>query len=228
MSKNKFTPEEKIMIVKEYLAGGTSYIKIGRKYKVDESSIRKWVNKYQAFGERVFEMNCANLNYSAKFKKRVVAAYLNGEGSYKDIAIRFKIHAASTVLQWVKQYNNHMELTDSKPKGVVDMVNNKGRKTTYEERIAIVEYCIEHHNNYAETALKYEVSYQQVYSWIKKYQEKGIEALQDRRGKAKSEADMSDLEKLQLENRMLRAENRKIELENELLKKLEEIERRRY
>lgn len=228
MFKNKFLPEVKIIIVKKYLAGGTSYVKLGRKYKIDESSIRKWVGKYQAFGEGVFEMNCANLNYSAEFKEKVVAAYLNGDGSYKDIAIRFKIHAACTVLQWVKQYNNHMELTDSRPEGVVDMVKNKGRKTTYEERVAIVEYCIEHINNYAETALKYKVSYQQVYSWIKKYQEKGIEALQDRRGKAKSEADMSDLEKLQLENRMLRAENRRIELENELLKKLEEIERRRY
>lgn len=228
MSKNKFSSEEKIIIVKEYLAGGTSYVKLGRKYKVDESSIRKWVDNYQAFGEGVFEMNCTNLKYSAEFKKKVVAAYLNGDGSYKDIAIRFKIHTASTVLQWVKQYNNHMELTDSRSKGVVDMVNNKGRKTTYEERIAIIEYYIEHHNNYAETALKYEVSYQQVYSWIKKYQKKGIEALQDRRGKAKSEADMSDIEKLQLENRMLRAKNRRIELENELLKKLEEIERRRY
>jgi transposase len=228
MFKNKFLPEMKIMIVKEYLAGGTSYLKLGRKYKIDESSIRKWVDKYQAFGKGVFEMNCANLKYSAEFKKKVVAAYLNREGSYKDIAIRFKIHAASTVLQWVKQYNNHMNFTDSRPKGVVNMVKNKGRKTTYEERVSIVEYCIEHNNNYAETALKYEVSYQQVYSWIKKYQEKGIETLQDRRGKAKSETDMSDLEKLQLENRMLRAENRRVELENELLKKLEEIERRRF
>jgi transposase-like protein len=134
MSKNKFSPKEKMIIVKEYLASGTSYIKLGRKYKVDESSIRKWVDNYQAFGEGVFEINYANLNYSAEFKKKVVAAYLNGDGSYKDIAIRFKIHAASTVLQWVKQYNNHMELTDSRPKGVVNMVNDKGRKTTYEER----------------------------------------------------------------------------------------------
>ena len=38
----------------------------------------------------------------------------------------------------------------------------KGRKTTYEERVEIVKYCIEHQNNYAETAQKYQVSYQQV------------------------------------------------------------------
>lgn len=228
MSKNKLLPEEKILVVKEYLSGGTSYVKLGRKYKVNESSIRKWVDNYHAFGDGVFEMNCSNLNYSAEFKKKVVRAYLKGDGSYKEIAIRFQIHAASTVLQWVKQYNNHMEITDSRPKGVVDMVNKKGRKTTYDERIAIIEYCIKHQNNYTETALKYEVSYQQVYSWIKKYKENGIESLQDHRGKAKLEKDMSDLEKLQLENRMLRAEKRRIELENELLKKLDAIERRRY
>lgn len=39
-----------------------------------------------------------------------------------------------------------------------------GRKTTYDERVEIVKYCIEHQNNYAETA-EYQVSYQQVYTW---------------------------------------------------------------
>lgn len=59
----------------------------------------------------------------------------------------------------------------------------KGRTTTYKERIEIIEYCIENDNKYAETAEKYKVSYHQVYSWIKKYQPKGIETLQDGRGK---------------------------------------------
>ena len=48
----------------------------------------------------------------------------------------------------------------------------KGRKTTFEERILIVIYCIEHQNNYTETAQKYQVSYQQVYSWITKYKKR--------------------------------------------------------
>ena len=55
-----------------------------------------------------------NLNYSAAFKEEVVKAYLHGEGSYKDIAIKYKIQAATTVLQWVKRYNNHEELKDSR------------------------------------------------------------------------------------------------------------------
>lgn len=39
----------------------------------------------------------------------------------------------------------------------------KGRKTTYEERVEIVKYCIEHEMDYAQTAEKYQVSYQQIY-----------------------------------------------------------------
>ncbi|SJT70510.1 Transposase [Clostridioides difficile] len=104
----------------------------------------------------------------------------------------------------------------------------KGRATTYKERIEIIKYCIENENDYAETAEKYKVSYQQVYSWIKKYQTKGIEALQDGRGKRKKESEMSELEKLQAKNKLLEAENRRQQMEIEFLKKLEEIERGRF
>jgi len=35
---------------------------------------------------------CNNASYTAEFKKKVVQAYLKGEGSYKDIAAKYKIH----------------------------------------------------------------------------------------------------------------------------------------
>jgi transposase-like protein len=41
---------------------------------------------------------------------------------------------------------------------------NKGRKTTYGERLEIVQYCLTHDDNYQETAELYQVSYQQIYS----------------------------------------------------------------
>ncbi|WP_100067724.1 helix-turn-helix domain-containing protein [Clostridium butyricum] len=104
----------------------------------------------------------------------------------------------------------------------------KGRTTTYKERIEIIKYCIENENNYAETAEKYRVSYQQVYSWIRKYQTQGIEALQDGRGKRKKESEMSELEKLKAKNKLLEAENRRQLMEIEFLKKLDEVERRRF
>lgn len=228
MSKNKFSSKQKLSIVKEYLLGNTSFMKLGNKYGIDESSIRQWLAKYKSFGEQAFNLRSNNENYSAEFKKKVVTAYLNGEGSYRDLAIAYKIHADSTILKWVSQYNNHVELTDSRTEGAYDMVNIKGRKTTYEERISIVEYCIENQNNYAGAALKYQVSYQQVYQWVRKFKEKGIDGLQDNRGRTKPVDEMTELEKLRCENRLLQAKNKRNELENKFLKKLEEIERRRY
>lgn len=102
----------------------------------------------------------------------------------------------------------------------------KGRNTTYGERVEIVSYCIERGNDYTAAMEKYGVSYQQIYSWVRKYNDKGADGLVDKRGKRKPEAEMTELEKLRAENRMLEARNKRLETENAVLKKLEEIERR--
>ncbi|MDT2257576.1 helix-turn-helix domain-containing protein [Paenibacillus larvae] len=55
----------------------------------------------------------------------------------------------------------------------------KGRTTTYDERVEIVRFCIEHQHNYVtwHAADKFQVSYQQVYSWTNKYLTSGVDAL---------------------------------------------------
>jgi len=103
---------------------------------------------------------------------------------------------------------------------------SKGRKTSYEERLEIVRYCAAHDSNYQKAAKVYEVSYNLVYCWVKKYDEGGEKALLDRRGKAKEEAALTELDQLKLENRKLLRKNRELEVENAVLKKLEELERR--
>ena len=107
------------------------------------------------------------------------------------------------------------------------MTKKKGRKTTLQERIDIVTDHIESGMSYAETAEKYDVSYQQVYQWIQKYKANGIDGLVDRRGHSKPVEEMTDMEKLRAENRMLKAQLERKELENIFLKKVDEIERRR-
>lgn len=181
MSEKVITPNQKLRAVRKYLKGNTFFKKIAEQYQVDASSVRGWVSKYKAFGEKAFKVNCSNLSYSAEFKEKVVKAYLAGEGSFRDIAIKYKIHAPATVSKWISQYNSHEKLTDSRPGGIVSMAIGNGRKTTYEERIEIVKYCIEQQRNYAETALHFKVSYQQVYSWYQKYTKGGVEVLHDRR-----------------------------------------------
>ena len=220
------SPTNKLEAVKDYLSGNGSLHSLAKEYGVSYKSFCEWVNKYKAFGEDAFVRTGHNQTYSKEFKEKVVIAYLSGEASYEELSIKYKISSFSTIRQWVLKYNGHEELKDSRTGGNPIMTN--GRKTTYDERIEIVKYCIEHQNNYTETSLKYEVSYQQVYTWCRKYETNGVEALQDKRGRKKLENEMSELEKLRAENKLLRAENRRKDLENAFLKKLEEIERRRY
>jgi len=166
-----------------------------------------------------------NQSYSSELKKCAVEEYLSGAGSQADICKKYKIYSRTQLRNWIKVYNSHRELRPSRGRGS-DIYMTKGRNTTYEERVEIVSYCIEHGNDYTAAIEKYGVSYQQIYAWVRKYNEKGAEGLVDKRGKRKPESEMTELEKLRAENKMLEARNKRLETENAVLKKLEEIEGR--
>ena len=102
----------------------------------------------------------------------------------------------------------------------------KGRKTTVEERIEIVQACLVNGKKYQETAVQYEVSYQQVYQWVLKFKQGGEESLQDRRGRTKPAEEQTPEDELRLKIQQMERENERLRAENLLLKKLEEIERR--
>ena len=65
-----------------------------------------------------------------------------------------------------------------------------------------------------------------MYFWVKKYEEKGIEGLCDRRGRSKPANELTELEKLQAENRLLKAQAKQQQMEIDFLKKLDAVERR--
>lgn len=100
----------------------------------------------------------------------------------------------------------------------------QGRRTTQEERVEIVSYCIANDKDYGKTIDRYGVSYQQIYSWVRKYEADGVDGLCDRRGKRKDEASMSEVEKLRARIKLKEAENYQLRMENDLLKKLAELE----
>ena len=124
------------------------------------------------------------------------------------------------------KYNNLEMLKDYDPKPEVYM-KDRSRNTTLDERIEIVKYCLEHETNYKKTAEVFDVSYTQVYQWVKKYQSLGDDGLVDRRGQHKSEDQLSDIEILECKVKFLERQLKEKEMENELLKKVQEIERRR-
>lgn len=103
----------------------------------------------------------------------------------------------------------------------------QGRKTTFEERVEIVNFTIAHDKNYQAAIAKYNVSYQQVYSWVRKFEKDGSQGLLDRRGKGlESKPNLTPEEELKLKIKKLEERHRYLEMEVGLLKKLEEIRRR--
>lgn len=99
----------------------------------------------------------------------------------------------------IKCYNANRELKNYNPKQEVYMAQAR-RKTTFEERKEIVSYCISHNHDYKNTATKYDVSYSQVYSWVKKYDTNGETGLTNKRGQHKTDDEVDELEHLRHEN----------------------------
>ena len=104
----------------------------------------------------------------------------------------------------------------------------KGRVTSWKERIEIALYCIAQSNDYQQAAEVYNVSYQQVYQWVKKYEAGSENALKDRRGRKKIEEELTPEDKTKISMKILEEQNEKLRAENAFLKKLAELERGRY
>ena len=103
----------------------------------------------------------------------------------------------------------------------------QGRDTTKEERLEIVKDCLASGKNYGEMALKYQVSYQQVRTWTLRFEEMGEAGLEDRRGQRTAQQEpRTEEEKLRIKVAQLEHELYLTKMERDLLKKLEEIERR--
>ena len=224
MRRSKYETEIMLEAVQAYLEGRSSQQAIADRLQIDRSALRQWIKKYESMGADAF-IESSNKRYPKEVKEQAVADYLAGRGSLLDICKIHKIRSTTQLRNWIKKYNSHEELKVSRTGGAVIMT--KGRKTSFNERVEIVRYCIAHDHNYAETAAKYDISYQQARSYTIKYEDGGVEALQDRRGRSKPKKEMSELEKLRAENKLLRAEKERAEMEASFLKKLDEIERRR-
>ncbi len=224
--KAKYTLEQKVKACEDYLQGRKSAIQIARELnmgKQGKTIIRLWSKKYKAYGPSAFEETHSNKSYSKQFKEKVVKEYLEGKGSICDLTVKYGVSNQGTVCMWIKRYNNHIELKDYIPKREVYMAER--RKTSFNERLEIVKYCLDHERRIADTAALYKCSYAQVYSWLKKYEADGIEALKDNRGKRKKEEELTELEKAQRTIAKLEREKEEFKRKYELLKKAEETER---
>lgn len=220
--KTKGSPEEKLAIIQRYLMGDISAATAARLAGVDESSIRTWVRLYKQEGSTGLQSTGKNRKYSPELKRDAVEAYLSGEGSLYSICLKFKIRSKLQLQNWIKMYNSGKKLRRESGGSRMKI----SRKTTLEERVQIVKDCIESGYDYGSIAKKYNVGYQQVYSWVKKYAEKGDPGLQDRRGRRKMDQEArTPEEEAKIRIAKLEHENYMLRMERDLLKKVAELER---
>ena len=228
--KSRISYEDKIKACEDYLSGRASSGEIAHQLNLGtkgRETVRKWANKYRTGGPESLLPMPKNNSYTREFKINAVEEYLSGNGSLEEICNKYQIPSDYTLRQWIAKYNDLKELEDYKPRPEVYTKMAYRKKTTQEEREEIVNYCIKHNNDYKGTAALYDVSYSQVYGWVQKYLEKGTDGLTDKRGKRKDESELTEVEKLRRQNKILEAKIRELEMESVLLKKVEEIERRR-
>jgi transposase len=137
---------------------------------------------------------------------------------------RYDISDTYVLRSWIKRYTSGKDLKATS-KGYSRM--KQGRPTTFEERVEIVNYTIAHGKDYQAAIEKFGVSYQQVYSWVRKFEKSGSQGLVDRRGRGlESKPNLTEAELLQLKIKQLKERNRLLEIEVGLLKKLEDVKRR--
>ena len=224
MSKEKVTVEERIEAAKGCAEGRISQSEAARRLGIAYQTVQGWVARYKAGGVLAFSRQEHNTVYTKELKAAAVREYLDGKGSLIEIAAKYGLRSKNQLQNWIKWYNSGKDFSH-KTSGGSRM--KQGRETTQEERIAIVKDCLENGSNFGETAIKYSVSYQQVYTWVKKFKELGEAGLEDRRGKRiAAQEPRTELEEARIKIAQLEHELYIAKMERDLLKKLDELERR--
>lgn len=227
--KAKYSKELKLEIIQRYLKGESVSV-LANEYNMPnsmDSEIIKWANKYKELGESAFNEAIINKSYSKELKVQVIKEYLIGNCTYESLANKYNISTREIVRGWVLKYNEGIEIKDYDPKG--DVYTMKSRKTTFEERLEIVNYVLSNDNDYKGAADKYSVPYASVYNWVKKYNECGEDGLKDNRGRPSSNGPKKELtleEKQAMEIEKLKNEFKRKDMVIEVLKKNIEIQER--
>ena len=224
MPKKLFSLDIKLLALQYLEEGRHTQLEICKMFSVNRQSLQEWRALIKFGGIEALTRAKKNKVYSKELKQSAVEDYLSEHYSMFDILAKYGISSLSVFKKWVKIYTGHSELKDS-GKGLSQTMT-KGRKTTVEERIEIAKACLANKKNYQETATQYEVSYQQVYQWVRKFEENGEQGLADRRGRTKPVEERTPEDELRLKIQQMERENERLRAENLLLKKLEEIERR--
>jgi len=226
--KPKVSVEVKLQACKDYCNGNGSFNSIGATIGVHQSSVQRWVYSYREKGDSAFIVSDRNKSYTRDFKMYIINEYLNGNNSSNGLAAKYNI-TDSMVCKWVNSYNQGIEVKDYKPKP--EVYTMKKRKTTFEERLEIVNYVLSNDKNYRKASLEFKIPYASVHLWTRKYLSMGEEGIKyNKRGrKTKDDVNLnslSEIDRLKYELKIEKEKRELAELKYEVLKKKEELEKK--
>ena len=180
--KGKIPPEVKIQAVEDYLAIRKGSTQIREELGIRLSTFQAWLRKYQMEGRSGLYPKKHVTSYPSSLKLAAVEDYMGGGGSLDAMCRKYGISSHAVLQQWITLYNQgHREFKTRRAREETDMAEKE--KLSQEQKLQAVLYCLEHQLDYRRTSEQYKITYQQIYSWVKKYQGKGEAGLLDCRGK---------------------------------------------
>ena len=152
--------------------------------------------------------------YSYEFKKKVVQAYLNGEGSYDWLAKKYNIPSSTLIKEWVATYK------EFGCEGL--MRSRKNKNYSFQFKLSVVELYLLSKVSYQELALSQGINNPSMITrWVNDFRIAGPDALRPRKKGRKKALNSKDNIKRTTSNETVSVDTsaeRLKQLEDELLK----------
>ena len=151
--------------------------------------------------------------YSFEFKKKVVKAYLNGEGGYGYLSKTYGVPAQSKIEEWVRNYQKF---------GDVGLIRSRKNQTySFEKKLSVVELYLSSEISYQDLALQEGITNpSMIVNWVNRFRVAGPDALRPhKKGRRKTlEKPEKNSSILPIESPVDTSAEHVKELEDELLK----------
>lgn len=95
---------------------------------------------------------------------------------------------------------------------------------TFEQKVEIARWTIQHNKDYRPAANEFNSTYQQVYRWVQKFEREGANGLVDRRGRQNS--NQTETQRLKVQIKLLQTQIQDQLLTELIVKKAKPCERR--
>lgn len=113
----RYDEKFKQTVVREYLSGPSGYKALEGRHKVDQATIKRWVDVYRRHGDAGLRKKFSH--YSARFKLSVLKRMWRQELSYSQVVALFDLRGGTGVVSnWERQYHEGgLDALEPKPRG---------------------------------------------------------------------------------------------------------------